>query len=274
MVKLIETQLTSSIDVHDFAKQYNYSYYYLQKMFCLVTGYNLNEYIRCRRLTRAGYDVSNSKEKIIDIAFKYQYGSNEAFSRAFQKFHGVNPSYVRKHQHIKLHHFPIITFPEEKEFQCLSYNIIGPVNMRLVGRTIRINKSPFMEKRETLDRFRDRFLGDLRYDNIYTTPSPLYKIKYNIDNINRTYDVFYGFNCDEFHSEVNGLEYLDVNYPTFIKYDYIGDSMSSIRDMKTIVVEEWDNNCFVFDPKFEIEYVTLNHEDRLDIVYMVSVLAL
>ena len=34
--------------------------------------------------------------KVIDVAFKYGYGTSESFSRAFFKFHGIMPSQVKE----------------------------------------------------------------------------------------------------------------------------------------------------------------------------------
>ena len=38
-----------------------------------------------RRLTMAAFDLLNSTERIIDIALKYGYESQDAFTRAFKK---------------------------------------------------------------------------------------------------------------------------------------------------------------------------------------------
>ena len=35
-------------------------------------------------------------EKVINVAIKYGYVSQESFTRAFKKFHGVNPGVAKK----------------------------------------------------------------------------------------------------------------------------------------------------------------------------------
>ncbi len=50
------------------------------------------EYVKRRRLAEAGSDLVMKKEKVIDVALKYQYGSPEAFTRAFYAEYGKNPS--------------------------------------------------------------------------------------------------------------------------------------------------------------------------------------
>ncbi|GIO99977.1 hypothetical protein J14TS5_50630 [Paenibacillus lautus] len=67
-----------------------------QLIFVYITGITINEYLRKRRLTLAGYDIRNSSEKIIDIAMKYGFNSHAAFTRAFNEHHKVSPSSIRK----------------------------------------------------------------------------------------------------------------------------------------------------------------------------------
>ena len=65
--------------------------YHFQRMFSLLAGVPLSEYIRRRRMSRAAADLQ-SGEKILDIALKYGYSSPTAFNRAFQAVHGLPPS--------------------------------------------------------------------------------------------------------------------------------------------------------------------------------------
>lgn len=56
----------------------------------------VGEYIRNRRLTLAGIELSMSKSKIIDIASKYGYDTPGSFLSAFTRFHGITPSVARE----------------------------------------------------------------------------------------------------------------------------------------------------------------------------------
>lgn len=80
-----------------------------QRIFVYITGVNIAEYIRRRRLTLAGYEIKYSSEKIIDIAMKYGFNSHASFTRAFKEHHKASPSDIRTNE-AKLTDFPRISF--------------------------------------------------------------------------------------------------------------------------------------------------------------------
>ncbi len=95
-IDYIEEHIAEPVDVCGIAAQMNISAFYYQKIFSILCGFPLGEYIRNRRLALAGGELLATEEKIIDIAMKYGYDTPEGFTRAFVKFHGVTPSEVRK----------------------------------------------------------------------------------------------------------------------------------------------------------------------------------
>ncbi|MCT4632410.1 MAG: AraC family transcriptional regulator [Firmicutes bacterium] len=95
-IDFIEDNLTEDISIKDIAKIACISPFYYQRMFSVLTNMSVHSYIRNRRLTLAAMELQNTDIKIIDLAMKYGYDSPEAFSRAFKKAHGVNPSVLRK----------------------------------------------------------------------------------------------------------------------------------------------------------------------------------
>lgn len=95
-IEYIEGHITENIDYEILAKVAYSSSYHFQRVFGIMCGMTLGEYIRRRRLTLAGKDLLIENAKVIDIAFKYGYDTPESFSRAFTRFHGINPSQVKK----------------------------------------------------------------------------------------------------------------------------------------------------------------------------------
>ncbi len=95
-IDYIEEHLTDDLDIEEIAAQSGLSAFYFQRIFNILCDYSLGEYIRNRRLTLAGNELSGTDEKVIDIALKYGYDTPESFSRAFSRFHGITPSQAKK----------------------------------------------------------------------------------------------------------------------------------------------------------------------------------
>lgn len=94
-IDYVETHILEHIDYEYVAKAAYSSSFHFQRVFSILCGFTLGEYIRYRRLSLAGSELIGSEEKIIDIAFKYGYDTPESFSRAFTRFHGISPSQAR-----------------------------------------------------------------------------------------------------------------------------------------------------------------------------------
>jgi len=94
-IDYIEANLTEEIDYEKVAAESFSSSYHFQRVFSILCGYTLGEYIRLRRLSLAGVELASGKDKVIDIALKFGYDSPDSFAKAFQKFHGITPSQAR-----------------------------------------------------------------------------------------------------------------------------------------------------------------------------------
>ncbi len=92
VIDYIENHLTDTVEQEAIARIACCSYYDVGRMFSLVAGLSISDYIRNRRLALAGEELKHSNARVIDVALKYQYDSPVSFSRAFLKFHGFSPS--------------------------------------------------------------------------------------------------------------------------------------------------------------------------------------
>ena len=95
-LEAVEIQLEEDIDVKELAKQCFCSESSLQKIFRYAFSYSVAEYIRKRRLSVAASNLLRTEQTITELAFRYQYNSIEAFTRAFQRFWGVSLSHFRQ----------------------------------------------------------------------------------------------------------------------------------------------------------------------------------
>lgn len=108
-IDYIEDCLSKEIDFNYAAKLAFCNRNDLSSMFFIVTGVQLNEYIRRRRLSLAALELQSSDEKIINVAMKYGYSSPTAFNRAFQSQHKASPQYVRS-RNVFITTYPRISF--------------------------------------------------------------------------------------------------------------------------------------------------------------------
>lgn len=91
-----EEHLTENINMEEAAKAAASSLFHFQRIFSMLTGFTLGDFIRMRRLSLAAQELCKSRSRIIDTALKYGYDSPESFTRAFTRFHGITPSEVKK----------------------------------------------------------------------------------------------------------------------------------------------------------------------------------
>ena len=163
----IEKHLEEKIDYKKIAKIMAVNVYTMQRIFSVITGITLSEYIRKRRLSMAGFDLYNENMKVIDVALKYQYDNATSFSRAFQNFHGIKPSEVKRKVY-KFKNFPKITFNETIELENdISYEIITLDKLTLYGKKIKtttekIGKDAPRFFKQMQEQY-ENILGDIKY---------------------------------------------------------------------------------------------------------------
>lgn len=82
-----------------------FSYYHFHRVFVAYVGTTFSDYLKRRRLSEAGRELLSTERRIIDIAFDYQFESQETFTRAFSKMFGMTPGVFRKAEMPKLFYF-------------------------------------------------------------------------------------------------------------------------------------------------------------------------
>jgi len=108
-IDYVEKHITEELDLPKLAQLTCCSTYNFQRMFSMVAGITITEYVRRRRLTLAALELQQGDVKVVDVALKYGYDSPVSFSRAFQTLHGIKPSEAKK-SNISLKAFPKMTF--------------------------------------------------------------------------------------------------------------------------------------------------------------------
>lgn len=95
-IEYIEENLQEEINVQSIGKRSEMSSWQFQRVFRSLVGDSIGNYLRSRRLTKAARELADTDNRIIDIAINYQFGSQEAFSRAFKAAFKMTPHQFRK----------------------------------------------------------------------------------------------------------------------------------------------------------------------------------
>lgn len=96
MIDWIDDNILENPTLMQMAKQIGYSPCYCSALFHEITGMTVKSYIAGRRLRLAALAIRDTDERIIDIAVKYGYSSQEALTRAFSAAFGCTPAAYRK----------------------------------------------------------------------------------------------------------------------------------------------------------------------------------
>jgi AraC-like DNA-binding protein len=98
MKRWIDEDMEEVPPLSQMADQLGYSYFYVAKKFHEIEGVSLRAYIANRKIQMAAVDLYTTQQRTIDIAVRYGYSSQEAFSRAFVKVFGISPVLYRRMQ--------------------------------------------------------------------------------------------------------------------------------------------------------------------------------
>jgi len=96
MIDWIEENLTEDISLLKMSEQIGYSPYYCSAKFHDIAGVTIRTYVAGRRLAKATLEIRDTDERLLDIAVKYGYSSQEALTRAFVNAYGCTPAVYRK----------------------------------------------------------------------------------------------------------------------------------------------------------------------------------
>src|SRR5204863_4965620 len=101
----IESHLADALTLDDIAGIAGVSRFHLVRAFGTATGFSVMRYVRARRLTEAARALARGAPDILSLALDADYGSHEAFTRAFRDHFGMTPEAVRSStclDHLKL----------------------------------------------------------------------------------------------------------------------------------------------------------------------------
>lgn len=233
-IAYIEENLLEDIDINEAAKKAYVSNFYFQKIFHILCGFTVGEYIRNRRLTLAAQELSSTPIKVIDVALKYGYDSPDSFARAFTKFHGINPSAARVYGS-KLNSFAPLKIKLTLEGgTMLEYKIVKKAQFTVFGKSRKMN-------------------ADISYDEIPKFWQEHLKSGENkvvrgmygmcMDGDGKSFDYFIADNYIPWVEVPEGYETKVIPANTWAVFPCHGALPKALQDVNTKIWSEWMPSC-------------------------------
>ena len=257
-IDYIEDNLTETIDYEEVAKKCYSSSYHFQRVFSILCGFTLGEYIRNRRLTLAGRELATTNAKVIDVAMKYGYESPDSFAKAFQKFHGILPSQARNNgNNLKSFSRLVLKFSLEGG-TTMNYRIETKPALTLLGYKKRFNGTPYDEARQHQegDFFKTTRAHQWMLKGMSNDKMSDYCVLSNFDDDG--YDFYISVTTDAYerdnlyNSEVTGIDFMDkfdfeeivIPERTYLVFETEKTRMPipEYFDIRKQIVAEWLSN--------------------------------
>jgi AraC family transcriptional regulator len=170
IIEYIELHLTdeqSSLKLDILARLAYSSEYEFQKIFKIVTGITVSEYIRNRKLALAGEDIQLSDTSVLEIGLKYGYETAESFTKAFTRFHKTTPNAVRKNgAGLKLYNKLSIRLQVDGG-SSLDYRVINHGCIRVMAKTKIFPIQASEETEQALPEYIEKCGAEGLYDILY-----------------------------------------------------------------------------------------------------------
>lgn len=95
-IEYVEAHLEQDIALRDVSAAAGISHWHFQRIFKAMTMETLATYVRSRRLANSLDALRTTDDRILDIAVRAGFGSQEAFTRAFKRSFSMTPSEYRR----------------------------------------------------------------------------------------------------------------------------------------------------------------------------------
>lgn len=238
-VEYMEANITEKIDIEKVAKMALSSSFHFQRMYYMLTGVTVAEYVRRRRLTLAAQDIL-SGDKIIDVAYRYGYTTPEAFTKAFKKMHGISPSAARE-PGTNLMAYPKLSFHISiKGDKNMNYKMIDKGSFTVIGKQTRITAVDG-ENFKQVPKFWDDCMKDGSYEWMSSNAGKLGVLGVSMDlhNFNKGFFTYMIGVEETTDSLPEGYVSVPIPAATWAVFESIGPLPEAIQDITRRIFSEW-----------------------------------
>jgi len=214
-LEYMEDNMENELDIEEIARVAYSSPFHFQRMFHMLTGITVAEYIRKRRLTLAAQELVMSPDaRVLDVALKYGYDTPESFAKAFRRVHGISPSAARE-PGVSLKAYPKISFHFLlKGDKDVDYRIIERKEFKVVGKAITVS----MKEGENFRRI-PQFWNECNEDG--------------------TVEKLYSIESDSLLGICMDMEYEKEQFTYMVAVEYKGNVPSADMTIKTVPAATW-----------------------------------
>lgn len=259
-IDYIEEHLTDEIDFEAAAREAYSSSFHFQRVFSILCGFTLGEYVRMRRLALAANDIIHNDEKIIEIAMKYGYDSPESFTRAFTRFHGVTPTEAKRGAAVKSFSRLSVKLTLTGG-TTMDYRIEKMKDLRIICKKKQVTKPENATATADISAFWDECMKDDTIKNIcgYMPKEPNLKgllgICFSFDMEANKFPYGIGVEYDGRPITDDSLEVVEIPESTFVVFSCRGKMPECFSETYKKIVTEFfpQNPRYEYGQSFELE---------------------
>lgn len=133
--QFIDTNLDTKLSLQQVSEIASFSPFHFHRLFKLMTGETLNEYIVRRRIEKSVIDILHSDRSISEISHKHGFNDNSVYTKTFKKFYGVSPiKFKLQNPHLFSKIKPQLSkigqeYPNIDEYVCIINNLKKWISM-------------------------------------------------------------------------------------------------------------------------------------------------
>lgn len=243
-IDYIEEHLTEELEIEAVAAQSGLSTFYFQRIFNILCDFSLGEYIRNRRLTLAGNELSSTDARVIDIALKYGYDTPESFARAFSKFHGITPSQAKKNSSTLKSFSRLSVEINLKGGSIMNYRIVKKEAFKVLEKVSKQSIDDEQNKNTIPDFWTQSHQDGTVYKLLELTPDKtnIFGVCYgNVPNNKKTFDYSIAALYEDGTQVPDGFRVNEIPARTWAVFECIGPMPDAIQ-------QTWHKICAEFFP--------------------------